>query len=58
MDPIHPVWALAAIHPRWGNRYGFVVITFSNTWFSLNVVARTISSKDKMTPTHDPKPDE
>ena len=19
--PIHPVWALAAIHPRWGNRY-------------------------------------
>ena len=18
---IHPVWALAAIHPRWGNRY-------------------------------------
>ena len=18
--PIHPVWALAAIHPRWGNR--------------------------------------
>ena len=22
MGPIHPVWALAAIHPRWGNRYG------------------------------------
>ena len=21
MGPIHPVWALAAIHPRWGNRY-------------------------------------
>ena len=21
MDPIHPVWALASIHPRWGNRY-------------------------------------
>ena len=20
MGPIHPVWALAAIHPRWGNR--------------------------------------
>ena len=19
MGPIHPVWALAAIHPRWGN---------------------------------------
>ena len=22
MGPIHLVWALAAIHPRWGNRYG------------------------------------
>ena len=22
MGPIHPVWALAAIHPRWWNRYG------------------------------------
>ena len=22
MGPIHAVWALAAIHPRWGNRYG------------------------------------
>ena len=21
MGPIHPVWALAAIHPGWGNRY-------------------------------------
>ena len=21
MNPIHPVWALAALHPRWGNRY-------------------------------------
>ena len=21
MGPIHPVWALAAIHPKWGNRY-------------------------------------
>ena len=21
MGPIRPVWALAAIHPRWGNRY-------------------------------------
>ena len=21
MGTIHPVWALAAIHPRWGNRY-------------------------------------
>ena len=21
MGPLHPVWALAAIHPRWGNRY-------------------------------------
>ena len=21
MGPIHPVWTLAAIHPRWGNRY-------------------------------------
>ena len=21
MGPIHPVWALAAIHPRWGNMY-------------------------------------
>ena len=20
MGPIHPVWALAAIHPRWGDR--------------------------------------
>ena len=23
MGPIHPVWALAAIHPGWGNRYVF-----------------------------------
>ena len=21
MGPIQPVWALAAVHPRWGNRY-------------------------------------
>ena len=21
MGPIHPVWAVAAIHPGWGNRY-------------------------------------
>ena len=21
MGPIHPVWALAAIYPVWGNRY-------------------------------------
>ena len=21
MGPIHPVWALAAVHPGWGNRY-------------------------------------
>ena len=24
MGPIHPVWALAAIHPRWGNRYVYI----------------------------------
>ena len=27
MGLVHPVWALAAIHPRWGNRY---VLTFIN----------------------------
>ena len=26
MGPIHPVWALAAIHPVWGNRYRMLLI--------------------------------
>ena len=30
MGPIHPVWALAAIHPRWGKRY---VIRRTASWF-------------------------
>ena len=38
MGPIHPVWALAAIHPRWGNSIkGFdrdVFLIFPRGWIS------------------------
>ena len=35
--PIHPVWALAAIHPRWGNRYALL------GWTVLPVTAVVVS---------------
>ena len=35
--PIHPVWALAAIHPRWGNRLLlFLIVTPRVLWVSAN----------------------
>ena len=29
MGPIHPIWALAAIHPWWGNRYLYGYFSFA-----------------------------
>ena len=37
--PIHPVWALAAIHPRWGNRY--VYLKLFGCWMRMHTHIHT-----------------
>ena len=35
MGPIHPVWTLAAIHPRWGNRTWLLLVAwYLGIWIS------------------------
>ena len=44
MDPIHPVWALAAIQPRWGNR----LVQMVKWW--LAVIGRPLNTGWRTTP--------
>ena len=43
MGPIHPVWALAAIYPRWGNRYVHIVSSGSQS--GMGIQCFTIGSR-------------
>ena len=42
MGPIHPVQALAGIHPRWGNRY---LNSSGEIWYPLKLIMFTPSGR-------------
>ena len=48
MGPIHPVWALAAIHSRWGNRYQLnlaPIWSLTSNWAELGCSAQLVPSQ-------------